>query len=50
MSQMPDKDKHDDDATLSPKGRAKYRSLMIAGILVVIAAVMIFVVVSAFLN
>lgn len=49
MSQTPGK-KDNDDAGLSPKGQKKFSTLAIGGILVLIAAVMIFVVASAILN
>jgi hypothetical protein len=50
MSQTPDKQDHDDDHALSPKGQKKVSNIMIAGIALVVAAILIFVVVSAFLN
>ncbi|WP_323959605.1 hypothetical protein [Arthrobacter sp. JZ12] len=49
MSQSPDH-KHNDDHSLSPKGQRKVSNLMITGIVVVIAAVLIFVVASAIMN
>lgn len=51
MSHTPgEKDNNQDDHALSPKGQKKVSNLMIAGIVAVIAAVLIFVVVSAFIN
>lgn len=49
MSQTPGK-KDNDEAKLSPKGQRKISNVMLAGVLVVIAAVLIFVISSAVLN
>lgn len=50
MNETPDGQHSLEDGELTPKGQKKHRNLMMAGIAVVIAVVLIFVVASAFLN
>jgi hypothetical protein len=50
MNETPDKEHSVEDGALTPKGQRKFSNLMIGGVVVLILAVLIFVVVSVFLN